>query len=81
MSTEKRAYNIPYTEEHLNRIAFPLGGMGAGMICLEGTGALSHVSLRGQMEFHNAPEVYAALHVVGVPNGTKVLEGPVPKCK
>ena len=81
MSTKKRSYNIPYTGEHLNRIAFPLGGMGAGMICLEGTGALSHVSLRGQMEFYNEPEVYAALHVKGVPNGTKVLEGPVPKWK
>ena len=35
-----------YSGERLNRVAFPLGGMGAGMICLEGTGALSHFSLR-----------------------------------
>lgn len=26
---------------HLDRIAFPLGGIGAGMVSLEGTGALS----------------------------------------
>ena len=32
--------------EHLDRVAFPLGGIGAGMISLEGTGALSQVSLR-----------------------------------
>ena len=32
--------------ERLNRIAFPMGGIGAGMLSLEGTGALSQVSLR-----------------------------------
>jgi len=36
-------YDAEYARERLNRIAFPLGGLGAGMICLEGTGALSHV--------------------------------------
>jgi len=36
----------PYTDAHLSRVAFSLGGLGAGMICLEGTGALSHFSLR-----------------------------------
>ena len=29
--------------ERLDRIAFPVGGIGAGMISLEGTGALSQV--------------------------------------
>ncbi|HEY3390819.1 MAG TPA: hypothetical protein VGK38_14675, partial [Prolixibacteraceae bacterium] len=38
----KRIYNDTYRENNLNRIAFPLGGIGAGMICLEGTGAFSH---------------------------------------
>ena len=31
-------YNSAYTGDNLNRIAFPMGGMGAGMFCLEGTG-------------------------------------------
>ena len=35
--------------------------MGAGMICLEGTGALSHVSLRHKPEVFNEPCVFAAL--------------------
>jgi len=39
-----RPYNGLYTGENLTRIGFPMGGIGAGMICLEGTGALSHVS-------------------------------------
>ena len=47
----RTTYATPYTGEHLNKVAFPLGGMGAGMICLEGTGAFSHVSVRGHMDF------------------------------
>src|SRR6266568_4059015 len=36
-----RAFNGPYTGEHLHHVAFPLGGIGAGMVCLEGAGARS----------------------------------------
>ena len=39
-----REYNGEYTGQHLNRVAFPIGAIGAGMVCLEGTGAISHVS-------------------------------------
>ena len=28
-----RNYQGPYTGSHLNRIAFPIGGIGAGMFC------------------------------------------------
>ena len=51
----RRAYNSEYAGEHLNQVAFPLGGLGAGMICLEGTGALSHVSLRNHPDVFNEP--------------------------
>jgi uncharacterized protein (DUF608 family) len=84
----KRPYNTPYTGEHLNRVAFPLGGMGAGMLCLEGTGALSHVSLRGHADIFNEPLMFAALSLaVNAPAGSqsrrlaRVLEGPVPTWK
>ena len=50
-----RAFNGPYTGEHLRHVAFPLGGIGAGMVCLEGTGALSHVSLRHRPDVYNEP--------------------------
>ena len=30
----KRKYNGEYTKEFLNRVAFPMGGIGAGMICM-----------------------------------------------
>ncbi len=74
-------YNSAYRDEHLRRVAFPLGGMGAGMICLEGSGALSHVSLRGQADLFNEPLMFAALCVKGSPNIARVLEGPVPDWK
>ena len=61
---EKRKWG-EYTGERLNRVAFPLGGMGAGMICLEGTGALSHVSLRNKPEVFNEPCTFAAICVKG----------------
>ena len=77
----ERAYNGPYTGPHLNRVAFPIGGIGAGMVCLEGTGAISHVSVRNRPEVFNEPHVYAAVCVKGRENVAKVLEGPVPAWK
>ncbi len=38
---ERRPFDGPYEGRNLDRIAFPLGGIGAGMFCLEGCGALS----------------------------------------
>lgn len=77
----KHAYAGPYTGSFLDRVAFPMGGMGAGMICLEGTGALSHFSLRHKPEVFNEPCVFAAICVKGKPNVARVLEGPVPGWK
>jgi uncharacterized protein (DUF608 family) len=77
----RRQYDGPYQGEHLSRVAFPLGGMGAGMICLEGTGALSHVSLRHRPEVFNEPCLFAAVCVKGTPSVARVLEGPVPTWK
>jgi len=69
-----------YTGEHLSRIAFPMGGIGAGMICLEGTGALSHVSLAHRPDIFNEPPTFGALHVADA-STARVLEGPVPMWK
>ncbi len=70
----ERRYNGPYFGPYLNRVAFPIGGMGAGMVCLEGTGAVSHVSVRNKPEVFDEPHIYAALCVKGKPNLAKVLE-------
>jgi uncharacterized protein (DUF608 family) len=76
-----REYNQAYSGDHLNRIAFPLGGLGAGMVCLEGAGALSHVSVRHQPNIYNEPCIFAAVGIPGRPEWARVLEGPVPGWK
>ncbi|MCU0522985.1 MAG: non-lysosomal glucosylceramidase [Anaerolineae bacterium] len=81
MRNERKAFNIPYTGDLLAHLAFPMGGMGAGMICLEGAGALSHVSLRGEPNVHSEPLMFAALSIKGQPGMARVLEGPVPEWK
>jgi len=77
----KRPFNSPYEGEFLSRVAFPLGGLGAGMICLEGSGALSHVSLRNRPNMFHEPLTFAAVCVKGQKNIARVLEGPVPGWK
>jgi len=77
-------FNGEYSAEHLNYVAFPLGGIGAGMICLEGTGAFSHVSVRNKPDIDNEPLMFAAVSVKtgdGDENVARVLEGQVPRHK
>jgi hypothetical protein len=77
LTPSPRKYNGPYEGPRLSRIAFPLGGLGAGTICLEGTGALSHFSLRNRPEVYNEPAVFAALSVLSPQKVARVIEGPV----
>ena len=74
-------FNGPYEGESLDRIAYPLGGLGAGMVCLEGNGCLSHLSVRNTADIFNEPNVFAAISIKGLENGTKVIEGPVQQWK
>ena len=81
-----RDFNGPYAGANLNRVAFPLGGIGAGMFCVEGSGAISHMSVRNRMEFFHEPCSFAAICIKGDNNGTqpdiaRVLEGPAPEWK
>ncbi len=80
-AASKHAYNESYTGEFLNRIAFPIGGIGAGMFCLEGGGAISHMSIRHKPEVFNEPGLFGAIYVKGIKNGAKIVEGPVPDWK
>ncbi|HNT19712.1 MAG TPA: GH116 family glycosyl hydrolase [Saprospiraceae bacterium] len=78
---DAHVYNGAYSGENLNRIAFPIGGIGAGMFCIEGTGAISHLSIRHQPAIFNEPPVFAGLSVKGKPEWSRILEGPVPAWK
>jgi uncharacterized protein (DUF608 family) len=76
-----RSYNAAYEGEHLKRVAFPIGGLGAGMFCLEGTGAISHMSVRNKPDVFNSPVMFGAIAVKNLKNGAKLVEGPVPDWK
>ena len=77
----RASYNDVYEGARLNRVAFPLGGIGAGTICLEGTGALSGISIRNHPDVFNEPCMFAAIAVRGSRPVARVLEGPVPSWK
>lgn len=79
-SGAEQDFNVPYTGERLSRVAFPMGGFGTGMICFEGSGALSHVSLRHRPDVFNEPCQFCAISVPAK-KIAKVLEGPVPAWK
>ncbi|MFA6101573.1 MAG: GH116 family glycosyl hydrolase [Victivallaceae bacterium] len=64
-----------YRGENCDLIAYPMGGIGAGMICLKGCGGLSNVSLFHHHDKNNEPYAYAAVHIKGS-GKTRVLEGP-----
>lgn len=76
-----KSYNSGYTGEYLEKLAFPIGGIGAGMFCLEGAGAVSHMSVRNKPGLLHEPAMFAAISIKGLKNGAKVIEGPVPNWK
>jgi len=74
-----KTYNTVYTGERNTRVAFPLGGIGAGMFCVEGTGSLSQFSLRHAPDTGNEPTVFSAVCIKGKQgNIARLLEGQVP---
>jgi len=79
--TGQHVYNSYYSGKNLDYLAFPLGGMGAGMVCLDGTGAWSNLSVNNHPEVFNEPFAFAAISIPGIPNGAKVLQGQVPTWK
>lgn len=80
-NSQIHVFNNYYTSKNLDRIAFPIGGIGAGMFCLEGTGAISHLSVKNRPDIFNDPFAFAAISIKGYANGAKVLEAPVPTWK
>ena len=63
----------------------PLGGIGAGCICLNGYGALQDFSIRNHPDNSALPDrhasadaAFALLHIKGVSTVTRLIEGPIP---
>ena len=76
-----RPFNGAYRGAYLNQIAFPLGGMGAGMLCLEGCGALSKFSLHHRPNLASQPIIFGAICIKQPDSLVRVLEGPIPGWK
>ena len=80
-SAAPRGPDATFSGEHLDQVAFPMGGIGAGTICLEGTGALTNVSVRNKPAVQNQPGLFAAISLGGPGNLARVVEGQVPRWK
>jgi uncharacterized protein (DUF608 family) len=80
-ANEAHIFNGDYTGKYLDRVSFPIGGIGAGMFCMDGTGSFSHLSINNRPEIFNEPFSFAAISVKGLKNGAKVIEAQVPEWK
>lgn len=78
---ERKRPDAPYEGSYLNRLSFPMGGIGAGTICLDGTGSLSHFSLKNHPDIFNEPGIFAAISVKEPEKIARVLEGQSPGWK
>ena len=93
---------IPYSSEELfhsgpqrtfsgdtaTQVAMPIGGIGAGCVCLNGYGGLQDFSIWHHPSTTALPEGYASsqaafaiLHIKGASPVTKLVEGPFPVLK
>jgi uncharacterized protein (DUF608 family) len=79
-----------FSGDHATQIAMPLGGIGAGSICLNGYGGLQDFSIHERPATTalpagfscNSPEAtFAVLHIKGSSSVTKLVEGPFPPFK
>jgi len=66
---------IEYSGKNLDFISFPLGGIGAGMVCLDGNGGFSNASLRHKPELNKPVLMFATL--TAEKKIPRVLTGPV----
>ncbi|HEY1794159.1 MAG TPA: GH116 family glycosyl hydrolase [Opitutaceae bacterium] len=76
-----RGPDAEFTGDALDQVAFPLGGLGAGMICLEGSGSITNVSVRNKPQVQNEPGLLAAISLGGPGREARIVEGPVPRWK
>jgi len=79
--SDEHKFNGNYTGKFLDRVSFPIGGIGAGMFCMDGTGSISHLSINNKPEIFNEPFSFAAISIKGLKDGAKVLETQVPEWK
>jgi uncharacterized protein (DUF608 family) len=80
--TSTRVFNGPYEGKALDHLHFPLGGLGAGMFCVDGTGSLSSFSIQNRPDLWNSPLLFSAISIKdGAVPIARVLEAQVPTWK
>lgn len=79
-----------FSGDKATQVAMPLGGIGTGCICINGSGGLQDFSIRTRPETtalpagftSNSPEAaFAILHIAGSDPVTRLVEGPFPPFK
>jgi uncharacterized protein (DUF608 family) len=77
-----------FSGDQLTQIAMPLGGIGAGCVCLNGYGGLQDFSIWNHPSTTALPEgfapskaAFAILHIKGAKPATRLVEGPFPVLK
>jgi uncharacterized protein (DUF608 family) len=77
-----------FNGERATQIAMPIGGIGAGCVCMNGYGGLQDFSIRTRPETSALPEGFtadspeAAFAILHIKSGvTKLVEGPFPPFK
>ncbi len=75
----------PFSGVNLLQIAMPMGGIGAGCICLNGYGGFQDFSIRHKPATTALPDswegldaAFALLHIKGEKPQTRLVEGPLP---
>ncbi|MCY3021643.1 MAG: GH116 family glycosyl-hydrolase [Planctomycetota bacterium] len=84
-SLPRRSNQRAFSGSHAVQVAMPLGGIGAGCVCLNGFGGLQDFSIRHKPGLTALPDghgcgeaAFAVLHVRGRRPATKLVEGPFP---
>ena len=80
---------FPFKHRKVLQTAMPLGGIGAGCICLNGYGALQDFSIRNNPRTtalpdgheHKGDAGFALLRINGGKSVTRLVEGPIPMGK
>ena len=68
-----------YKNEYLRHVAFPMGGFGTGMFCVQGNGMLGNFALKHEPDIDYEPIIFSSLCIKGEnENVVRVLEGQVP---
>ena len=77
-----------FSGDRATQVAMPIGGIGAGCVCMNGYGGLQDFSIGNRPETTALPEgfapsraAFAILHIKGATPVTKLVEGPFPVLK